>query len=120
MRIKDILGNQHDESDAVLSESLRRLQLMELSVDVLKVLILHSFVSFLFYAGLRIRIRTHTLLQEFDDFKVLVTPSPPHRIQSHFGLRVIRFFTSGFFSFFCMGCWMCCSILNCTLPFSER
>ncbi|CAL9775649.1 unnamed protein product [Musa acuminata subsp. burmannicoides] len=36
MRIKGILGNQHDESDAVLLESLRRLQLMELSVDVLK------------------------------------------------------------------------------------
>ncbi|CAD5163353.1 unnamed protein product [Musa acuminata subsp. malaccensis] len=36
MRIKEILGNQHDESDAVLLESLRRLQLMELSVDVLK------------------------------------------------------------------------------------
>ncbi|URE28405.1 hypothetical protein MUK42_36227 [Musa troglodytarum] len=36
MRIKEILGSQHDESDAVLLESLRRLQLMELSVDVLK------------------------------------------------------------------------------------
>ncbi|URE05231.1 hypothetical protein MUK42_17591 [Musa troglodytarum] len=69
MRINEILGNQHDESDALLLESLRRLRLMELSVDVLKVLILHSSVSLLFYVGLRNR--PHTLLQEFDDFRVL-------------------------------------------------
>ena len=47
--IKLELADASSQSDAVLSESLRRLQLMELSVDVLKVLILHSFVSFLFY-----------------------------------------------------------------------
>ncbi|KAJ8503881.1 hypothetical protein OPV22_004767 [Ensete ventricosum] len=37
LRIKEILANHHEESDNVLFESLRRLQLMELSVDVLKV-----------------------------------------------------------------------------------
>ncbi|WOL16383.1 putative mediator of RNA polymerase II transcription subunit 26b [Canna indica] len=36
LRLKEILANQHDESDNILFESLRRLQLMELSVDVLK------------------------------------------------------------------------------------
>ncbi|XP_038684128.1 probable mediator of RNA polymerase II transcription subunit 26b isoform X2 [Tripterygium wilfordii] len=36
LRIKDILHNSEDESDTVLSDSLRRLQLMALSVDMLK------------------------------------------------------------------------------------
>ncbi|KAF8398204.1 hypothetical protein HHK36_017130 [Tetracentron sinense] len=36
LRIKGILSNIEDESDAVLFESLRRLQLMELSVETLK------------------------------------------------------------------------------------
>ncbi|THU62592.1 hypothetical protein C4D60_Mb01t06740 [Musa balbisiana] len=36
MRIKEILANHLEESDNFLFESLRRLQLMELSVDVLK------------------------------------------------------------------------------------
>ncbi|CAI9099528.1 OLC1v1036368C1 [Oldenlandia corymbosa var. corymbosa] len=36
MRIKEILDNGEDESDAVLYDSLRRLQLMLLSVEVLK------------------------------------------------------------------------------------
>ncbi|KAF5737624.1 hypothetical protein HS088_TW13G00511 [Tripterygium wilfordii] len=35
-RIKDILHNSEDESDSVLYDSLRRLQLMALSVDILK------------------------------------------------------------------------------------
>ncbi|XP_057549507.1 probable mediator of RNA polymerase II transcription subunit 26b [Amaranthus tricolor] len=35
-RIKDILLNSQDESDSVLFESLRRLQLMALTVDILK------------------------------------------------------------------------------------
>ncbi|KAG0452463.1 hypothetical protein HPP92_025127 [Vanilla planifolia] len=37
MRIKEVLCNHHDESDSFLFESLRRLQLMELSVETLKV-----------------------------------------------------------------------------------
>ncbi|URE01314.1 hypothetical protein MUK42_19615 [Musa troglodytarum] len=37
LRIKEILANHREESDNVLFELLRRLQLMELSVDVLKV-----------------------------------------------------------------------------------
>ncbi|URD72690.1 hypothetical protein MUK42_25054 [Musa troglodytarum] len=36
MRIKEILANHHEQSDNFLFESLRRLQLMGLSVDVLK------------------------------------------------------------------------------------
>ncbi|XP_064943441.1 probable mediator of RNA polymerase II transcription subunit 26b [Musa acuminata AAA Group] len=36
LRIKEIFANHHDESDSVLFESLRRLQLMELSVEILK------------------------------------------------------------------------------------
>uniref|UniRef100_A0A2P2KTT4 Uncharacterized protein MANES_08G061400 n=1 Tax=Rhizophora mucronata TaxID=61149 RepID=A0A2P2KTT4_RHIMU len=36
LRIKDILLNSRDESDSVLFESLRRLQLMALTVDTLK------------------------------------------------------------------------------------
>ncbi|OIW21573.1 hypothetical protein TanjilG_06350 [Lupinus angustifolius] len=36
LRIKDILLNREEESDSVLFESLRRLQLMELTVDRLK------------------------------------------------------------------------------------
>ncbi|XLT77662.1 hypothetical protein HN873_033936 [Arachis hypogaea] len=36
LRIRDILHNRQEESDAVLFESLRRLQLMELTVDCLK------------------------------------------------------------------------------------
>ncbi|KAG1327712.1 putative mediator of RNA polymerase II transcription subunit 26b [Cocos nucifera] len=36
LRIKDILANKHDQSDSVLFDSLRRLQLMELSVETLK------------------------------------------------------------------------------------
>ncbi|CAL0332829.1 unnamed protein product [Lupinus luteus] len=36
LRIKDILLNREEESDSVLFESLRRLQLMELTVDQLK------------------------------------------------------------------------------------
>ncbi|CAL9754203.1 unnamed protein product [Musa acuminata subsp. burmannicoides] len=36
LSIKEILANHHEESDNVLFELLRRLQLMELSVDVLK------------------------------------------------------------------------------------
>lgn len=35
-RIKEILNNHEDESDSVLFESLRRLQLMQLCVDLLK------------------------------------------------------------------------------------
>ncbi|MQM14726.1 hypothetical protein Taro_047661 [Colocasia esculenta] len=37
LRIKEILSNKEDESEAVLYESLRRLQLIVVSVDVLKV-----------------------------------------------------------------------------------
>ncbi|KMT15216.1 hypothetical protein BVRB_3g063270 [Beta vulgaris subsp. vulgaris] len=36
LRIKDIILNSQDESDSVLFESLRRLQLMALNVDILK------------------------------------------------------------------------------------
>ncbi|CAL9100080.1 unnamed protein product [Musa acuminata var. zebrina] len=36
LRIKEIFANHRDESDSILFESLRRLQLMELSVEVLK------------------------------------------------------------------------------------
>ncbi|XP_004493376.1 probable mediator of RNA polymerase II transcription subunit 26b [Cicer arietinum] len=36
LRIRDILNNRDEESDSVLFESLRRLELMELSVDLLK------------------------------------------------------------------------------------
>lgn len=36
LRIKEILQNSQDESDSVLFESLRRLQLMALNVDILK------------------------------------------------------------------------------------
>ncbi|XP_008798351.1 probable mediator of RNA polymerase II transcription subunit 26b isoform X1 [Phoenix dactylifera] len=36
LRIKEILANKHDQSDSVLFDSLRRLQLMELSVETLK------------------------------------------------------------------------------------
>ncbi|XP_058078324.1 probable mediator of RNA polymerase II transcription subunit 26b [Magnolia sinica] len=36
LRIKEVLGNHLDEPDSVLFESLRRLQLMELSVETLK------------------------------------------------------------------------------------
>ncbi|XP_077240293.1 putative mediator of RNA polymerase II transcription subunit 26b [Tasmannia lanceolata] len=36
LRIKEVLSNSQDESDGVLFESLRRLQLMELSVEILK------------------------------------------------------------------------------------
>ncbi|KAG5055008.1 hypothetical protein GLYMA_03G124700v4 [Glycine max] len=36
LRIKDVLLNPEDESEAVIFESLRRLQLMELTVDCLK------------------------------------------------------------------------------------
>ncbi|GAA0140979.1 general transcription factor [Lithospermum erythrorhizon] len=37
LRIKEILDNHQEESDSVLNESLRRLQLMDLSVEILKV-----------------------------------------------------------------------------------
>ncbi|CAL9171832.1 unnamed protein product [Musa hybrid cultivar] len=70
LRIKEIFANHHDESESTLFESLRRLQLMELSVEVLKATEIGKAVN-----GLRkhnskqIRHLVRTLI---DGWKVLV------------------------------------------------
>ncbi|XP_064954777.1 probable mediator of RNA polymerase II transcription subunit 26b isoform X1 [Musa acuminata AAA Group] len=70
LRIKEIFANHHDESESTLFESLRRLQLMELSVELLKATEIGKAVN-----GLRkhnskqIRHLVRTLI---DGWKVLV------------------------------------------------
>ncbi|XP_074555766.1 putative mediator of RNA polymerase II transcription subunit 26b [Curcuma longa] len=70
LRIKEVLSNHHDESDNVLLESLRRLQLMELTVDVLKATEIGKAVNVLRkHASKQIRHLVRTLI---DGWKVLV------------------------------------------------
>ncbi|XP_074590711.1 putative mediator of RNA polymerase II transcription subunit 26b [Curcuma longa] len=69
-RIKELLSNHQDESDNILFESLRRLQLMELTVDVLKVTEIGRAVNLLRkHDSKQIRHIVRTLI---DGWKVLV------------------------------------------------
>ncbi|XP_042456359.1 probable mediator of RNA polymerase II transcription subunit 26b [Zingiber officinale] len=70
LRIKEVLSNHHDQSDNVLFESLRRLQLMELTVDVLKATEIGKAVNVLRkHVSKQIRHLVRTLI---DGWKVLV------------------------------------------------
>ncbi|KAG6529567.1 probable mediator of RNA polymerase II transcription subunit 26b [Zingiber officinale] len=69
-RIKELLSHHQDESDNILFESLRRLQLMELTVDVLKATEIGRAVNLLRkHASKQIRHIVRTLI---DGWKVLV------------------------------------------------
>ncbi|XP_059668296.1 probable mediator of RNA polymerase II transcription subunit 26b isoform X2 [Cornus florida] len=68
LRIKEILHNSQDESDSVLCDSLRRLQLMALSVDTLKSTEIGKAVNGLRKHGLRqIRDLARTLIDMWKD-----------------------------------------------------
>lgn len=70
LRIKEILANEQDELDTVLFDSLRRLQLMNLSVDTLKVTAIGRAVSSLRkHSSKQIRQLVRTLIE---GWKVLV------------------------------------------------
>ncbi|KAJ8505854.1 hypothetical protein OPV22_006740 [Ensete ventricosum] len=70
LRIKEIFANHRDESDSILFESLRRLQLMELSVEVLKATEIGKAVNCLRrHNSKQIRHLVRTLI---DGWKVLV------------------------------------------------
>ncbi|KAG6769073.1 hypothetical protein POTOM_024688 [Populus tomentosa] len=56
LRIKEVLCNSHEESEAGLFESLRRLQLMDLSVETLQVTEIGIIVSALFRSTSRSRL----------------------------------------------------------------
>lgn len=68
LRIKEILLNSQDESDSVLFESLRRLQLMALSVDTLKATEIGKAVNGLRKHGSKqIRHLARTLIEGWKD-----------------------------------------------------
>uniref|UniRef100_A0A1D1YVM7 Transcription elongation factor A protein 3 n=2 Tax=Anthurium amnicola TaxID=1678845 RepID=A0A1D1YVM7_9ARAE len=70
LRIKKILANKEDESDALLFESLRRLQLMSLSVDTIKITEIGKAVNGLRkHSSKQIRHLVRTLI---DGWKALV------------------------------------------------
>ncbi|OVA06215.1 Transcription elongation factor [Macleaya cordata] len=70
LRIKEILSDSQDQSDGVLFESLRRLQLMELSVETLKATEIGKAVNGLRkHASKQIRHLARTLI---DGWKILV------------------------------------------------
>ncbi|XP_052174909.1 probable mediator of RNA polymerase II transcription subunit 26b [Diospyros lotus] len=68
LRIKEILRNRQDESDSVLLDSLRRLQLMALSVDTLKATEIGKSVNSLRKHGSKqIRYLARTLIELWKD-----------------------------------------------------
>ncbi|XAR48299.1 hypothetical protein NMG60_11031065 [Bertholletia excelsa] len=68
LRVKEILGHSQDESDSMLFDSLRRLQLMDLSVDTLKATEIGKSVNALRKHGSKeIRHLARTLIEVWKD-----------------------------------------------------